>query len=281
MPTYREALHINEAYAVDNHKEEMAVKILMMHFARMSSSDLLLHMDKEMPKDVYDAFLYGVDRYVAKNIPVQHITGYEYFYGHQFTVNKDVLIPRFETEELVANVLLIYDEVFEGKEVEVVDIGTGSGCLAITLDIEEKNMHVTATDISGKALDVAKQNNSKLGGKVTFLQGDMLIPLQGKRFDILVSNPPYIPNEEYVEDLVKDNEPSVALFGGKDGLDYYRAIIEGAEDILNEKYIIAFEHAFDKAKELKKLIKKHVKDVEIIQKRDLQGKDRMTFIVKK
>lgn len=281
MPTYREVLKINEQYAIDNLKEDSGVKLLMLHFSKMSSSKLLISMDEEIPEEVYQNFLYGVDKYIAKNIPVQHIIGYEEFYGHKFIVNSDVLIPRFETEELVANVLMYYDEVFKSEKVKVVDVGTGSGCLAVTLDIEEKNMTVTATDISKEALDVARLNNEKLKGKVTFIEGDMLKPLEGMKFDILVSNPPYIPNKEYVEDLVIENEPSVALFGGQDGLDYYKEIIKNAESILNDKYIIAFEHAYNKSKQLKKIIKKHIQNVDIIQKKDMQGKDRMTFIIKK
>jgi release factor glutamine methyltransferase len=281
MPTYREVLKINEQYAIDNLKEDSGVKLLMLHFSKMDSSNLLLSMDEEMPEDVYKDFLYGVDRHVAKNIPVQHIIGYEEFYGHKFIVNGNVLIPRFETEELVANVLMFYDEVFGSKEVSVVDIGTGSGCLAVTLDIEEKNMKLTATDISSEALEVAKLNNKKLKGNVTFIQGDMLEPLKGMKFDILVSNPPYIPNQEYVEELVIENEPKVALFGGEDGLDFYKTIIKNAESILNDKYIIAFEHAYNKARHMKKIIKKHLHNVEIIQIKDMQGKDRMTFVIKK
>lgn len=281
MPTYREVLKINEQYAIDNSKEDSGVKLLMLHFSKMNSSNLLLSMDEEIPTEIYQNFLYGVDRYIAKNIPVQHIIGYEEFYGHKFIVNGDVLIPRFETEELVANVLMYYDEVFGSTEVSVVDVGTGSGCLAVTLDIEENNMTLTATDISVDALRVAKINNRKLKGNVTFIEGDMLEPLKGMKFDILVSNPPYIPNEEYVEDLVIDNEPSVALFGGEDGLDFYKEIIRNAENILNDKYIIAFEHAYNKAKQIKKIIKKNLHDVEIIQKKDMQGKDRMTFVIKK
>ena len=281
MPTYREALKINEQYALDNNKEDSGVKLLLLHFSKMSSSDLILNMDQEMPEDIYSDFLYGVDKYIANNIPVQHILGYEYFYGHKFIVNSDVLIPRYETEELVANVLMYYDEVFEGKEVDVLDLGTGSGCLAVTLDIEEPNMKVTATDISDNALETAKKNNENLNGNVTFYQGDWYQPVIGKKFDMIVSNPPYIPIGEYVEDLVIENEPNVALFGGEDGLDFYRHIIENAQDHLNEKYIIAFEHAFDKSKALKKIIQNHFKDVEIIQKKDMQGKDRMTFIIKK
>lgn len=281
MPTYKEVLSINEKYAVDNNKEDSAIKRLLLHFSNMESSDLILNLNEEMPNEIYDEFLYGVDRYITKNIPVQHIIGYEYFFGYKFKVNGDVLIPRFETEELVANVLEQYDNVFAGEKVKVVDIGTGSGCLAVTLSVEEKNMEVSATDISKEALEVAKYNNESLGGTVTFYQGDLYEPLQNQKFDILVSNPPYIPNKEYVEELVKDNEPHVALFGGEDGLDFYRKIIEGAESILNEKYLIAFEHAYDKAKELKRIIKKNIKGVEIIQKKDMQGKDRMTFIIKK
>ncbi|MBN2604209.1 MAG: peptide chain release factor N(5)-glutamine methyltransferase [Bacilli bacterium] len=281
MLTYREVLNINEQYAIDNEKEDSGVKLLLLHFSNLSSTDLLLSLDKEIPEKVYNDFLYGVDRYIAKNIPVQHIIGYEYFYGHKFIVNGDVLIPRFETEELVANVLMYYDEIFNSEPVDVVDVGTGSGCLAITLDLEEKQMKVTATDISEAALKVAKENNDILEANVSFLQGDMLQPLQGKKFDILVSNPPYIPDHEYVENLVIDNEPSVALFGGEDGLDFYRIIIRGASQILKDRYLIAFEHAYNKSKDIKKIIKKHLKDVEIIQKKDLQGKDRMTFIIKR
>lgn len=281
MPTYKEALNINEKYAIDNNKEDSAIKRLLLHFSKMNSNDLIMSFNDIMPKELYKEFLAGVDCYITENIPVQYIIGYEYFFGYEFIVNSDVLIPRFETEELVANVLEQYDDVFNGATVDVVDIGTGSGCLAVTLSIEEKGMNVTATDISEKALNVAKENNTSLGGSVTFFQGDMLVPVKDMKFDILVSNPPYIPNNEFVEDLVKYNEPHVALFGGEDGLDFYRQIIIGAESIMNDKYIIAFEHAYDKAKELKKLIKKHIKDVTIIQKKDLQGKDRMTFIIKK
>jgi release factor glutamine methyltransferase len=281
MPTYREILRINEKYALDNNKEDSGVKLLLLHFSNLTSADLLLRMDEEMPEAEYQEFLYGVDRYITRNIPVQHIIGYEYFYGHKFIVNGDVLIPRYETEELVANVLLYYDEVFDGEDVEVLDLGTGSGCLSVTLDIEEPHMTVCASDISRDALEIAKQNNENLKGNVTFYQGDWYQPFQGRKFDIIVSNPPYIPVGEYVEDLVIDNEPSVALFGGEDGLDFYRIIIENAQAHLKDRFIIAFEHAYDKAKALKKIIQKQFKDVEIIQKKDMQGKDRMTFIIKR
>lgn len=280
MPTYKEALEINEQYALDNGMETTGIKILLMHFSSLTNADLFLKFEEEMPEENYKSFLNGVEEYVVKKRPVQHITGTEYFYGYTFFVNEDVLIPRFETEELVANVLMFYDQYFENQPVTVVDIGTGSGCLSITLDKEETNMTVSASDISTKAIEVAKKNNAALEANVQFKVGDMLEPFYGEKFDILVSNPPYIPAQEHVEALVKDNEPHVALFGGEDGLDFYRVILKNAHKILNDKFMIAFEHAFDKSDNLKDIINEYFDDVEIIQKKDMQGKDRMTFIIK-
>jgi release factor glutamine methyltransferase len=280
MPTYKEALTINEQYALDNGLETTGIKRLLLHFSKLSNATLFSNMNEEMPQENYKAFLQAVDAYVIHHVPVQHITHEEYFYGYTFYVNEDVLIPRFETEELVANVLLYYDQFFEGKKVKVVDIGTGSGCLAITLDKEESNMTVYASDISKKALAVAKKNNEQLEANVTFKEGDMLEPFYGDTFDILVSNPPYIPVKELVDTFVKDNEPHVALYGGEDGLRYYRIILNNASKILNESFMIAFEHAYDKADAIKALIETTLPDCEIIQKKDMQGKDRMTFVIK-
>ncbi|MCF7926612.1 MAG: peptide chain release factor N(5)-glutamine methyltransferase [Candidatus Izimaplasma sp.] len=280
MPTYKELLTINEQRARDYNKEPSAIKLLMLHFSKLSNEKLYASLEEIMPKESQSQFLDAVELHIVKNIPVQHIMGYEHFFGRRFKVNEDVLIPRFETEELLSELLLLYDEVFAGKEVDVVDIGTGSGCLAISLDLEESNMHVTATDISQKALDVAKENNTLLNGSVSFLKGNGLTPLKNHKFDILVSNPPYIPNQEAVDPLVKDNEPAVALFGGEDGLDLYHHILKEAKHYLNERFIIGFEHAYDKKDTLKQLINTYFTDVKIIQKKDMQGKDRMTFIIK-
>ncbi len=179
----------------------------------------------------------------------------------------------------MGNVLFVYDEIFGNNKVEVVDVGTGSGAIAISLDLEEQNMNVIATDISKEALEVAKDNNKKLNANVEFYLGNMLEPLKGKKFDILVSNPPYIPSEEIVDSLVLDNEPHVALFGGEDGLKFYRQILMNANTILNKKNIIAFEHAYDKGKEMEDLARTYFPNSDIRLFKDLQGKDRMTIIV--
>ena len=207
--------------------------------------------------------------------------GYETFFGHKFIVNDDVLIPRFETEELVANVLSTYDDVFDGAPGKVVDVGTGSGAIGVTLAVEEPNMEVTVTELSEAALEVAKQNASNLGANVTFYQGDMLQPLieRGLKFDILVSNPPYIPLTEDVDPLVKDNEPHLALFGGEDGLKFYRQILKDAHKVVNEKNIIAFEHAYNHKEAMAELVKQHFPNSKFETLKDLNGKDRMTIII--
>ena len=195
MKTMRELLNWGEKFALENGKEDSAVKLLLMHVTEKESYEILADMNMSVSNDKVEEFERYVKMYVENNIPVQHIMGYETFFGHKFIVNDDVLIPRFETEELVANVLATYDEVFDGAKVKVVDVGTGSGAIGVTLAVEEPNMEVIVTELSEAALEVAKQNAAQLDADVTFYQGDMLQPLidRGLKFDILVSNPPYIP----------------------------------------------------------------------------------------
>lgn len=176
------------------------------------------------------------------------------------------------------NILYRYDQYFKGQTVDVCDLATGSGCIGISLALEEKHMRVVATDISSEALEVARENNDKLGADVTFLKGDMLEPLQGRRFDIFVSNPPYIPEDEPVMSLVKENEPNLALFGGKDGMKFYRIILSGIKPFLKDRAILCFEHGYDKKEEMLKLAAQYFEDARVEVLKDLEGKDRMTFI---
>lgn len=281
MPTYQSILKSNEKLARAHQLESSAIKLLMLHFAQLEATELYLSMDKEMPQDKQIAFEKAVNAYVFEQIPVQYLIGYVYFYGYKFIVDDRVLIPRFETEELVANVLMYYDEVFNGQMVKLVDVGTGSGCLAIALTKEEVAFETYATDISHDALEVAKQNAINIGAKVNFIQGDMLEPLKGMKFDILVSNPPYIPSMEIVDQIIIKNEPKVALFGGDDGLKFYQIILSQASQILNERSIIAFEHGFDKAFAIREIAKTYFPNAEIFTIQDMQQKDRMTFILNK
>jgi release factor glutamine methyltransferase len=280
MPSYKEALELANKLTRKKGKETSATKLLLLHFSQLEPTELYLQYENEMPEEVYNNFFKGLDRYLIDNVPTQQIIGYVYFYGHKFDVNNQVLIPRFETEELVVNVLMLYDEYFPNQKINLVDVGTGSGCLAVTLKKEEPDrMIVTATDISFEALEVAKKNATNLGVEVEFIQGDMLKPLSGRKFDILVSNPPYIPEDEVVDDIIYNNEPHVALYGGNDGLKFYREILENAKAILNEKSIIAFEHGYDKGEEIRNIAKQHFPKAKVYTLKDMQKLDRMTFVI--
>jgi release factor glutamine methyltransferase len=281
MPTFQTVLRNAEKLARSHHLEASAVKLLFLHFSKLSPTELYLSMDKSMPDSDYEAFEKAVHAYIFDNKPVQYLMGSVNFYGYQFIVDDRVLIPRFETEELVANVLVQYDEMFGNQNVRLVDVGTGSGCLAISLKMEEPHLTVFATDISEEALEVASENAKNIGAEITFLLGDMLKPLEGMKFDILVSNPPYIPTTENVDPMILKNEPELALFGGNDGLKFYEIILENAKSILNQKSFIAFEHGFDKAKEIASLAEKYFPLATVFTLKDMQNRDRMTFILNK
>lgn len=279
MATYQEVLRGAEKKARANRVEASGVRLLLLHFAGLSATELYTSLDREMPEERRGRFEEAVRRHLEDNVPVQYLVGYVWFYGHKFLVDDRVLIPRFETEELVANILVQYDETFRGERIELVDVGTGSGCLAVTLAKEEPNLSVTATDISEDALAVARDNAGHLGADVAFLAGDMLAPLRGRKFDILVSNPPYIPAGEALAPVIAGHEPDVALYGGDDGLKFYRIILSGAGAILRQRSFIAFEHGYDKAEELRAIAKLHFPSARVYTLADMQGRDRMTFIV--
>lgn len=279
MATYKSVLQEAKKQTRKKHKETSATELLMLHFSKLEATELYLKFEDEMPKENEHAFFDGLTRYLEDHIPVQQIIGYVYFYGHQFKVTNQALIPRFETEELVANLLIQYDEYFKGQKVDLVDIGTGSGCLAITLAKEEPHFNVTATDISHDALALARENANHLGVDVEFVQGDMIKPVMDRKFDILISNPPYIPTAEDVDELILNNEPHIALFGGEDGLKFIKEIIKDSKHILKEKAIIAFEHAYNKASDIHRLAKATYPNAKIFTLKDMQSLDRMTFIV--
>ena len=242
---YRECLFSAKKQMVERNLSENAAMLLMMEITGKENHDLYVEFEEEIEQEILKEFNEKFARLLTGE-PLQHILGYEYFYGHKFIVNEDVLIPRPETEELVANVLAYYDEFFNGQKVDVCDIGTGSGAIAITLKKEEDNFTVTASDISEKAVATAKRNAANLEANVNFLVGDMCEPLieNNIKVDILVSNPPYIPTSqiEVMRDNVLNFEPHTALFvNDSDPLLFYRVIAEKAGRALREGGLLFFE----------------------------------------
>ncbi|NCB34132.1 MAG: peptide chain release factor N(5)-glutamine methyltransferase, partial [Erysipelotrichia bacterium] len=195
--------------------------------------------------------------------------------------NEDVLIPRSETEELCAHILSRMDTCFpDAEKLECADVGTGSGAIAIALTKEEPKISMTATDISEEALATARKNAELNEADITFTAGDMLKPLleQGKRLDVLISNPPYIPSGEEMEKSVVDFEPHVALFGGTDGLKFYREIFQNCRSLLKPRAFMAFEMGWNQRERMSALVKETLPDARFEILKDMNGKDRMLFV---
>ena len=278
--TYQQLLKKGRKEARKLGLEEEAIRLLVLELSGLDGANFLANIDKDAPIEVENKILAAFSQYYEGH-PVQHIIGYTYFFGYKVIVNGDVLIPRPETEELIGYVLATYDQEFKGENVTVADIGTGSGNIALALAKEEAKMKVYATDISEDALNIAKENAKNNDASITFMQGDMLEPLikEGIKLDILVSNPPYIPDSEYVEPVVKDYEPHVALFGGVDGLNFYKQIFEKAHLVLKPHAIMAFEHSHTKGKEMLSLAKTYFPNSNAEVIKDLNGKDRFLIVI--
>lgn len=235
--------------------------------------------DFEYLKKYYNGNIEEAIKRLQDGEPVQYIVGHVDFYGYNFMVNKNVLIPRFETEELIEKTLKLLKLYLPNKKYDIVDLGTGSGCIAITLK-KMLDSNIDAVDISNKALEVAKQNALNNNVDINFINGDMLNPLN-KKYDLIISNPPYISESEEIMEIVKNNEPEIALYAKNDGLYYYFEIIKNAKKYLNEKSIIAFEIGATQAKKIKDFALDYFPESEVIIEKDLTGVDRFIFIINK
>jgi len=207
--------------------------------------------------------------------PVQYIVGDVDFYGNIIKVDKRVLIPRFETEGLV-EIALNY---LTNTNLDVVDLGTGSGCISITLKKKLPNINIDAVDISLDALTLALENAKLNSVDINFIEGDMLKPLN-KKYDCIISNPPYIAYDEEVMDIVKNNEPNNALYADNEGLYFYEEILKNAKKYLKDKYYIFFEMGYKQGEQIKNIALKYL-DCIVEVKKDLQGFDRYIIIKNK
>lgn len=276
MSTYNDLLN---KYRKAFNDDVSSLRAFLFELCNEKNIDLYMEKDNEADSEVVDKFEKGVKR-LLNDEPLNYVLGYSYFYGYKLKVSEGCLIPRFETEELVGKILAYYDEYFKGLKIQVGDIGTGSGAIAIALKKEENNMQLVASDISKDALEIAKENAKTNEADIEFFEGSMLEPLieKGIKLDILVSNPPYIKNDEIIENSVKDYEPHVALFGGEDGLKFYRMIFKDANKVLKEKALLFFEMGYDQKENLTKLAREYFKNAEIEVFKDINNKDRMLMI---
>ena len=251
-------------------------KMLLSSYLDVNPLELLTILDKEVDSDIEKLYKSSLEA-LKENKPIQYVIGNVNFYGLKFIVNKNVLIPRFETEELVEQVVE-YARGLNKDKIKILDLGCGSGAIGLTLKSILKDSEVTLIDISKEALEVAKLNANNLNLDVTFIESDWFSNVGLDKYDIIVSNPPYIRTDEEIEEIVRDNEPSLALYGGVDGLDCYRKILANIKPYLNDKFLIAFEIGESQKEEIYDIVEKYLKDVEIICKKDLYGRNRMIFV---
>ena len=269
--TYKDFLNKNVMVAQTKGKEKEAIKMLILETLNLSPTEFYLALEKEIENP--EPLQALVDKYLYENIPVQYIIGYTFFYGLKFKVNNNVLIPRFDTEILVKEVL---DYVGNNKY-KIVDIGTGSGCIAITLKKYLKNCEIKAIDISKEALEVAKENAVLNSVEVDFFENDLLEGVN-ETYDIIVSNPPYISKSDCVDKLVVDNEPHLALFAENDGMYYYEKILEMSKKNLSSSGSIFFEIGYNQREKIMPIIKKHFPLSKVKIVKDLNKNDRVVII---
>lgn len=221
--------------------------------------------------------LKNIEKKLNQNYPVQYLIGDVNFYGYDIIVKRGVLIPRFETETLVEKTIN-YLKQYHLEATDVLEIGTGSGCISIALKKELPNLNITSIDSSGKAIKIAKKNVAKNKVDITLIKKNMYHYRPLNRYGLLISNPPYIGVDEEIDPKTK-YEPKKALYAKNKGLEYYEYILGNAHLYLQEKYIIAFEIGENQGEYLLELAKIKYPNAVISIEKDLAGKDRYLFII--
>lgn len=268
---------------------ERETELLLSYFLKMNRSEIYLNSDRAL-KNKEKKQLENMIQERIRKIPLQYITKHQEFMGMDFLVEKGVLIPRPETEILVERVIERLKKRKSSSHLKIVDLGTGTGIIAISIAKFIKDITIYATDISKKSLQVAFKNAQKHSceDKIIFLQGDLFRPFLGKidknSLDVIISNPPYINSDDFklLPPEIKDNEPKIALYGGVDGIDYYRKIVKESPKFLKRDGFIALEVGLNQAKIIKELILKennYRKNVEIFK--DYSGIERVVIAYRK
>lgn len=267
----------NLLFFAKQHIHSDHAKILLAELLNKNPLELLNYLSLEVDEktiETYKAYVKALE----EGKPLQYVMGYVNFYGNTFEINENVLIPRYETEELVEKTIEFAKKFFT-TPVDIIDLGTGSGVIGLTLEKKLSTNSVDLVDISKKALEVTHKNCVKLNSKANLIESDMFKNVE-KQYDIIISNPPYIKTDEEIEEIVKNNEPSLALYAGKGGLDCYKKILKDILPHTKERCLIAFEIGMTQGDAIKDLVKEYLPNTKVEVYKDLSERDRMLFILK-
>lgn len=227
---------------------------LLLHLLHRDRAFLIAHSHETLSAEGAVRYHALIDRRRAGE-PIQYIAGETEFYGLPFHVTRDVLIPRPETEHVVEKVLELAAQFSAPR---IVDVGTGSGAIAVALARNLQNARITAVDLSPPALALARKNavHNGVESRIRFLHGDLLTPVAGEQFEIVVSNPPYVPDSDHalLAPEVREFEPALALFAGPDGLGVYRRLIPAAHGALARAGFVVLEIGFTQEAEVRALL---------------------------
>lgn len=251
---------------------KLKARLLLQYVLDKPRQYIIVYDNKEIDKQQQWQYFVNIEK-LTKGVPLQHITHRQEFMKMDFFVDENVLIPRPDTEILVEEVIKIAQKYNSPR---ILDLCTGSGAIAISLKKFVPNADITAVDISEKALEIAQKNAKKLETKINFLKSDLFDKLDNKKFDIIVSNPPYIMKDE-IKKLSEEvqKEPKIALDGGEDGLDFYRIITEQAINYLKTGSFLCFEIGYNQKSDVIKIIEDEQNYKNIYCKKDLYGNDRI------
>ncbi len=242
----------------------------------MNNDIFISKNDLNLLESIYQNRLPGILKKINRGYPIQYLIGYVDFLGNKILVNKNVLIPRFETELLVDKTIkTILDKKI--TKARVLEIGTGSGCISISLKKAIPTLTIDAIDISSKALKLASENAKTNNIKINFIKKS-IEKYNCENYDIIISNPPYISHQEKISLSVHKYEPKKALYARNNGLYFYNLILQKSLKLLNKKGIIAFEIGCTQANDIIKLTKKYYPQARILLEKDLNTKDRYIFI---
>jgi len=251
---------------------KLKARLLLQYILKKPRQYLIVYDSEEVGKKEQWEYFVNIEK-LANGVPLQHITHHQEFMKMDFYVDENVLIPRPDTEILVEEVIKIAKKMQNPK---ILDLCTGSGAIAISIAKNVPDAEVYGVDISQKALDIAKKNAKELGAKVKFVKSNLFKKIDNIKFDIIVSNPPYIKKEDinYLSQEVR-KEPELALDGGYDGLDFYRKITEQGIEYLKFGSYLCFEIGYDQKDDVIDIIKNYEHYSNTYCKKDLGGNDRV------